>query len=241
MQWLARITFLLGLLAAVGLLLTGPAYRMGWWELGFTFRVFFYVVYAAIGATVLGVLALLVRWRSGRGSVVLALLGMVLAGGAASVPVMMRSQASEVPPIHDITTNTMDPPAFVAIAPLRADAPNPVDYAGEETAAKQREAYPDLQTIRIRATVPEVFSQASAAVADLGWEIHAVEEGEGRIEATDTTRWFAFKDDVVIRIVAGNEVTLVDVRSKSRVGMSDIGLNAERIRRFRDALLARLL
>ncbi|MEM7706762.1 MAG: DUF1499 domain-containing protein [Pseudomonadota bacterium] len=241
MQWLARITFLLGLLAAVGLLLTGPAYRMGWWELGFTFRVFFYVVYAAIGASVLGVLALLVRWRSGRGSVVLALLGMVLAGGAASVPVMMRSQASEVPPIHDITTNTMDPPAFVAIAPIRADAPNPVDYAGEETAAKQREAYPDLQTIRIRATVPEVFSQARAAAADLGWEIHAVEEAEGRIEATDTTRWFAFKDDVVIRIVAGNEVTLVDVRSKSRVGMSDIGLNAERIRRFRDALLAKLL
>lgn len=240
MPWLARLTFLLGLLAAVALLLTGPAYRMGWWELGLTFRVFFYVVYAAIGTAVLGVISLLVRWRSGKGSAVLALLGMVLAGGAASVPVVLRSQAMGVPPIHDITTNTQDPPQFVAIAPLRAAAPNPVDYAGEETAAMQREAYPDLQTIRIRATVPEVFAQAEATAAELGWEVHAADVVEGRIEATETTPWFAFKDDVVIRITPGNEVTLVDVRSKSRIGTSDIGLNAKRIRRFRERLLMSL-
>lgn len=241
MHWLARLTFVLGLLAAVGLLLTGPAYRMGWWELGLTFRVFFYVVYAAIGAAVFGVIALFLHWRSGKGSAVLALLGLVLAGGAASVPLIMRSQATGVPPIHDITTNTQDPPPFVAIAPLRADAPNPVDYPGEETAAQQREAYPDLQTIRIRTAVPEVFTQAEATAAALGWEVHAAVEGEGRIEATDTTPWFAFKDDVVIRITKGNEVTLVDVRSKSRIGTSDIGLNARRIRLFRDRLLENFL
>lgn len=241
-QWLAVVTFLIGLAAAGLLLLTGPGYKAGWLDIGTTFfKIFPAIVYAAIAALVLGLAALVARWRTGKGSIALALFGMVAAVAAASVPVAIKAKAGEVPLIHDITTNTIDPPQYVAIAPLRADAPNPVTYAGEEVAAKQREAYPDLQTIRVRATTAEVFEQAQKVVADLGWTLHEANAQDGRIEATEVTPWFGFSDDVVIRIKPGSEVTLVDVRSKSRVGLSDLGVNAERIRTFRDALLAGLL
>ncbi len=240
--WLARLTFLLGFAAAAVLLLTGPAYRNGWWDVGTVFfKAYPGIVYGAMAAVVLGLLSLLVRWRSGRGSVFLALLGMVLAAAAASVPIGLKSKAGKLPLIHDITTNTSNPPAFVAIAPLRADAPNPISYAGEEVAAKQREAYPDIQTIKIRESVDVVFPRAEAVARELGWTVHEANMADGRIEATDVTAWFGFSDDVVIRISAGNSVTLVDLRSKSRVGLSDIGANADRIRLFRDTLLASLL
>ncbi|MFK7956372.1 MAG: DUF1499 domain-containing protein [Lysobacterales bacterium] len=241
-QWLAKLTFLLGLLAAVTLALTGPAYKQGWWDVGMVFfKVYPGIVYGAMGALVLGLVALVARWRSGKGSIVLALLGMVLAGGAASVPIGIKSKASKLPLIHDITTNTTNPPEYVSIAPLRKDAPNPVSYAGEEIATQQRDAYPDIQTIKIREPVDQVFAAAQSVAAELGWTVHAAVASEGRIEATDTTPWFGFADDVVIRISEGSSVTLVDVRSKSRVGLSDIGANAERIRRFRDGLLASML
>jgi uncharacterized protein (DUF1499 family) len=71
----------------------------------------------------------------------------------------------------------------------------------------------------------------------MGWEIAEADAAAGRIEATDTTFWFGFKDDVVIRIrPAEDGGSIVDIRSKSRVGMSDVGANAARIRAFRDRL-----
>jgi uncharacterized protein (DUF1499 family) len=145
-----------------------------------------------------------------------------------------------VPPIHDISTDTQNPPEFVDIAPLRANAPNPPEYAGAETAALQGEAYPDLQPIRLRADRDAVYVAALDVVRKTGWELVSQVPDEGRIEATDTTRYFGFKDDVVIRIVADNGETVVDVRSKSRLGRSDVGTNAARIRSFREKLLARL-
>src|SRR5690606_17575541 len=140
--------------------------------------------------------------------------------------------AQSVPPIHDITTDIENPPEFVAIAPLRADAPNPVAYAGEETAAQQREAYPELASLERSEPASDIFAEALLVVDDMGWELVASNIEEGRIEATDTTRWFGFKDDVVIRIVQNNDGAIVDVRSKSRVGRSDVGVNAARIENF---------
>jgi uncharacterized protein (DUF1499 family) len=144
----------------------------------------------------------------------------------------MRKTASSVPPIHDITTDTANPPVFVAIAPLRAEAPNGVEYKAEDNAAQQQEAYPDIEPLVTDVPPAEMFSRAEATARAMNWEIVATSPEEGRIEATDTTMWFGFKDDVVIRITPEGEGSRLDIRSMSRVGKSDIGKNAERIRAF---------
>lgn len=139
-------------------------------------------------------------------------------------------------PINDISTDVRNPPAFVAIVPFREGAPVPPEYAGQETARQQAEAYPDIQTLMIERPTDEVLNEAEKVAQDLGWEIVAIDRIGGRIEATDTTFWFRFKDDVVIRLTPRGDETYVDIRSKSRVGRGDMGANASRIRRFLERL-----
>jgi len=148
--------------------------------------------------------------------------------------------SSGVPPIHDITTDTNNPPLFEAILPLRADAPNPPGYAGTEIAGQQQSAYPDLVTLTINKPTAEVFTAAEQVARDLNWHIVAADQAAGRIEATDTTTWFRFQDDVVIRLTTLKSGTSVDVRSKSRVGRSDMGANARRIHAFLDRLESKI-
>ena len=142
------------------------------------------------------------------------------------------------PPIHDISTNRINPPEFIAIAPLRADAPNTLVYGGsnnmtpEQLIEQTDEAYPDLVTQHYSDSVNVIFGKALAAVDDLGWELVAQDAAAGRIEATDTTFWFRFKDDVVIKIDQQGSETAVDVRSVSRVGTGDVGANAIRMRKL---------
>ena len=140
------------------------------------------------------------------------------------------------PPIHDISTDTSNPPEFVDIIALRADAPNPPEYLDNGTAEKQAEAYPDIQTIVLPSDYASVFAAAFVAAQDMGWEIVSSDEDTGRIEATATTPFAGFKDDVVIRVTAGEGETLVDVRSKSRIGMGDMGVNAARVRDYTSKL-----
>ena len=143
-------------------------------------------------------------------------------------------------PIHDISTDTVDPPEFVEVALLRGPNDNPAAYAGEETAALQASAYPDIETIVVLSDPAAAFATALAAAEKMGWEIVAADGAAGRIEATDTTPFVGFKDDVVIRVRGRGTETEVDVRSKSRVGKGDMGVNAKRIRAYREQLLAEL-
>ena len=145
------------------------------------------------------------------------------------MPLSMMNKAKSVPPIHDITTDLVNPPKFVAILALRADAPNPAAYQGEDIASQQRDAYPELQTQKYQQTAEQVFDAAIAAVKGMGLEVVNSDKTTGLIEAYDTTTFFGFVDDVVIRIQRDEQMTLLDARSKSRVGMSDIGKNAERL------------
>jgi len=149
---------------------------------------------------------------------------------------LVPGSARNKPPIHDITTDTADPPPFVAIVPLRRDARNPVEYGGPAVAAQQREAYPDIAPLSLPVPPAQAFERAERAARGQGWEIVAAVPAEGRIEATDTTRWFGFKDDVVIRVRPEGAGSRVDVRSVSRVGRGDVGTNARRIGQFLDAL-----
>lgn len=144
--------------------------------------------------------------------------------------------ARGTPPIHDISTDTDDPPAFVALVALRAGAANPHEYAGPDAAAHQRRAYPDVQPLLLPLPPGQAFDRALTAGRALGWEIVAADAGNGRIEAVDTTFWFRFRDDVVIRVRGASAGSRVDARSKSRVGIGDAGANARRVRALLDAL-----
>lgn len=235
-----HFAFGIALLALIVLLVGGPGYRLDLWDLGFgLLGVLRYALYLGAAAALLGLIGLCipkVRQR-GAGLLVITLaLGLVVA----LVPVGVRQTASSKPFIHDITTDLENPPPFVAIAPLRADAPNPAAYVGEDVAEQQRSGYPDLGPARFEASPSQVFEAALATVDAMGWERVAADEPAGRIEATDTTLWYGFKDDVVIRIRSESGQTRVDVRSKSRVGGSDLGKNADRIQAFLAALEARL-
>lgn len=161
-----------------------------------------------------------------------ALIAAVTAGG----PVLVVVSALRLPAIHDITTDLADPPRFEAVVALRADVPNPLEYGGPAVAEAQREAYPDLETLALSHTLDQVVDWALEVTQQVGWEIVAVDRAAGRIEATDTTLWFGFKDDIVVRVRPATGGARVDVRSVSRVGVGDLGANAARIRVF----LARL-
>ena len=196
--------------------------------------------WGAYSAAIAGILSLgggLWASMSGRyRSAFVAAAGLLLSMLVMSIPWSWKHTVSEVPPIHDISTDLVTPPEFVAILPLRKDAPNPASYGGPEVAAQQREAYPDLSPVVHERPTDRVFSQALAVVEHIGWELVDASPTEGRIEATDSTFWFGFKDDVVIRILPSKGGSKVDVRSVSRVGRSDVGSNAERIRAFLSAM-----
>ena len=224
-RWVAGVT----IVAALLVLLAGPLYRLGL-DLGLVFATMRYAAMAAgLGALLCAVGAFVARKAPDRRAFFLALGGVVAGLLAFAGPLMLMAKAQSVPPIHDISTDTLDPPAFVAVLPLRADAPNPPDYAGASVAAQQTAAYPTIRTLVLDTPPDQAYSRALAAAAALGWVIVAAVPADGRIEATDTTAWFGFKDDVVIRIRPQGAASRVDVRSKSRVGGSDLGVNAERI------------
>lgn len=168
-----------------------------------------------------------------------ALLGLVLALAVLLPAYQFKAKAQSVPPIHDISTDTAHPPAFVALMPQRRAAPNGAGYGGPALARQQQAAYPDIQPLRLELPAAAAYGRALAAAEAMGWDIAGRDPREGRIEAVATTFFFGFKDDVVIRVreIAPGAST-IDIRSASRVGRGDVGANAERIRGFRARLLS---
>lgn len=140
--------------------------------------------------------------------------------------------ALSVPPIHDITTDTDNPPLFVDILPLRVDAPNGAEYGGDALAAMQKTAFPHISPLILQVPPSEAFGRAQKIIEARGWELVAAKPDEGRLEATAITKSMRFKDDVVIRITLEGEGSRIDMRSVSRFGQSDLGVNAKRIAEF---------
>jgi len=198
---------------------------------------------AAIGlvAVVVSAAGIIRTLTSNRSGARLAIAGLVL-GLLVAAPVVQAMMAgAQVPGIHDITTDLDNPPSFDAVAALRGEGTNPLDRAEPENLAElQTQAYPDIATIEVGEQPGKVFEAAVETARDLGWDIVAVNPEAGMIEATATTRVMNFKDDVAIRVVERDGGTAVDIRSVSRVGISDLGANANRIRTFRDALKKKL-
>lgn len=227
MIFMKIFTLIAGVLALLLLLLSGPLYQadiLGLMEAFLAMRIALILGAVAILLALVQVIFMrkTISW-SATGVAVLC------AAVAIFMPLSMMNKAKSVPPIHDITTDLVNPPKFVAILALRADAPNPAAYQGEDIASQQREAYPELETQKYTQTTEQVFDAALAVVKRMGLDVVSSDKTLGLIEAYDTTTFFGFVDDVVIRIQSDGQMTMLDARSKSRVGISDIGKNAERL------------
>lgn len=225
-------------IAVVGFLLlglAGPMYRIGV-PLQTAFALLRWGAYFGLAAAAVALVAGLWAYRQKKPrALVLAVMALVVGLMAAGIPYTWQARARSVPPIHDITTDLENPPSFEAIVPLRADAPNTLDRPAD-LASQQREGYAEIGPLTLPLPRDQAFNRALTVAQDMGWEIVAVDQAAGRIEATDTTRWFGFKDDVSVRLTAWGSGTRVDVRSVSRVGRSDVGTNARRIRAYLEAL-----
>lgn len=225
---LALLAILCSFAGLAMLAISGPGYRMGWWGLQVgLLSMMRYAAYAGIAGALLGLIALIAR----RGAV-LPGLALVIGIVTAGIPWQWQRAAAQVPRIHDITTDTTTPPQFEAIVPVReAVKANPLEISSE-VIDQQKQGYPDIGPMTLPIPPPPAFDRALALARARGWEIVAADSSAGRIEATDTTRWFGFKDDIVIRITPQGDGSRIDLRSVSRVGRSDAGTNARRIREF---------
>jgi uncharacterized protein (DUF1499 family) len=227
----------LAVVSAAAAILAGLGSRWDWWHFRTGFQILTWAAYGGVAAAVLSIAGIVAALLAARRRVLLpAFIGLALGLVVVGIPWQMKLTAQRVPPIHDISTDTDHPPAFVAVLPLRKEAPNSADYGGPDIAAQQRAAYADLKPLVLNVPPDQAFGKALAAARGMGWDIIEVNPSEGRIEATDTTFWFGFKDDVVIRIAAADQGSRIDVRSVSRVGKSDVGTNAKRIRGYIDRL-----
>lgn len=226
---IARWSFKLALIGTVLLVVAVIAHRLGVMD----FRI---AMFGLVGGAALGLLAVLtgmvgiIKEMPGKS---FAWVGLVL-GLLVTSPVFMTIYAaSNVPPIHDISTDLQKPPEFVAVLALRTENDNPLNREDPTNLADlQQDAYPDLVSLLINKEPRQVLEEARALVEMRGWEIVATSAAEGRIEATAITPIMGFKDDVVIRVRDEAGQSIVDMRSVSRVGKSDLGANAKRIALF---------
>lgn len=231
----ARLAVALGAVSLIALTATGPLHRLGVVGLAGAFSMLKWAVYGALATMVLAIIGVIVAARRGAGMST-ALTAMLLSFVTTGSIAVLAWRASRVPAIHDITTDTIQPPPFLAVLPLREGALNPVEYGGPDIAAKQKQAFPDIAPVTLNLPPERAFDRALAAARAMGWDLVASDPSGGRIEATDTTFWFGFKDDIVVRVTPQPNGSRLDVRSLSRVGGGDIGANAARVRKYLAAL-----
>jgi uncharacterized protein (DUF1499 family)/uncharacterized membrane protein YgdD (TMEM256/DUF423 family) len=230
---LGYLTLFAGFASAAAVVLPGPAYRAEALSLDLALQSMRWGGTVALGAAAVALLAVLLtlgsgsrsRWR--RRARWALLLNIAVAAG----PLYVYHLSQTLPRIHDISTDTANPPAFDALLPLRRGAKNPVDYASA-TAAEQRKGYPDIVPLQLPLAPAVVYDNAERAARAMGWQVVDATPAKLRIEAIDTSPWFGFKDDIVVRITPQGSGSVVDVRSLSRVGTSDLGANAKRVRAY---------
>ena len=215
------ITFLgrLGLACLIGMPLTVLAVRLG--------------LHFGIGLPIFALTALLPAYRAERAR---ALLWTLPALPPLIIFLAILLPAGNYPVIHDITTDTENPPRFDSGVHYRGEDSNPIDIK-PEVIAIQKEHYPDMAPIETALSAEQAFERAAEVAESMHWNIYNSDPTNGIIEAEYTSFWFGFTDDIVIRVRRTPGGSKVDLRSVSRVGRSDLGANAARIRVLRDALV----
>lgn len=243
---LAKIIFAGFVVSLVIGLGAGFGKQLGWWNFHFALLTLLpWSIYIGLGTLALGIGWLIAgaiakTWTGARWAAV----GAIGAAAVVALPLYDIHIARSMPPIHDITTDIANPPQFRAVLPLR-EADHAINSPDYDASAKvkwrgkmmtvgqaQRKAYTDIHTIQILTPPAKLYARALKAAKEMGWHIVAANANEGRIEASDTTFFFGFTDDIVIRVRPSGIGAKLDIRSESRVGISDVGKNASRIRAF---------
>ena len=190
---------------------------------------------AFLGGAVLLLVSLLLlalpAWRAARAPLAASAL---LAALPALAGVAVIAPGIGLPAIHDVSTDIAEPPPFVALLALRGPDANPLARSPEVDSA-QRGAWPELGPLESPLPPAAAFARAVETARELGWQIQAQHAATGLVEASATTFWFGFVDDVVIRVRPHAGGSRIDLRSVSRVGQGDLGANAKRIARFTEA------
>lgn len=186
--------------------------------------------YGVAALSVIGAVVVLIQRKRGLGKCMLACL---LAVGILAPMIKDKLQPPlRLPPIHDISTDTSNPPEFLVLDDNRPGARNTLQYGGAEVAAHQAQTYPDIAPIESDSTAAESYARALELAQSMGWEIVAQDADALRFEASARTAVFAFVDDVVVVVSSQGEGSRVDLCSVSRIGRGDRGVNAARVRDF---------
>jgi uncharacterized protein (DUF1499 family) len=240
---LSRAAAMAVALAALSLLLLALAplgWRLGLWNYrtSFTYLMASSAYVAIAGVCVAAVTLIFLRASVGRRGTWQAVAALVVSAVLVYVPWQWTRLAARVPPIDDITTDTVNPPRFAAVLPARqAEDGNSTVYGGAKLASVQKAAYPDIAPAILPMAPDQAFHRAlDTATAMSGWTIVATDPERRIIEASQSSFWFGFTDDIVIRVEPDGSGSRVDMRSESRHGRGDFGVNAARIRKYMAAL-----
>lgn len=232
-QTLAKLCLWGSIACLLGFPVAVTAYRWELWSLGQSFLLIQTTFFIGLALLTLALIILLVAWLrkdpTALRTSTIAVLLLLIPSIALSLQVI---KGKSLPVIHDISTDTANPPEFDVIIALRGSASNPLSYEGASIASQQQAAYPKIQPLLTPLSTNQAFAKALLVANQLHWEVVGQNPDQGRIEAVDTTLLWGFKDDVVIRVQISESGSRLDIRSVSRVGKSDLGANAARITRF---------
>src|SRR3954451_865739 len=230
----------LAVFAVITVLVSVIIVRFGFLEMKPAMATFFGGLAIAGLSILVGLGAFAAIWQNGSRGMSRILLALLLDAIVLAYPAYLGLQYRKLPPIHDITTDPIDPPRFEALARLRTgDGATPAVYAGLYSAEQQRLAYPDVETLDLDVPAQRAFDVTKLLVAKRKWLVIDEHEPQpprriGRIEAVARTPIMGFREDVSIRITPDGDGSRVDIRSASRYFESDLGSNAARISKLID-------
>ncbi len=230
----------LAVFSAVAVVVSIIIVRFGFLEVKPALATFFGALGIAVLSILVGLAAFVAIWQNGSRGMSRILIAMVIDAAILAYPAYLGLQYRKLPPIHDITTDAIDPPQFEALARLRSgDGANTAVYAGLYSAEQQRQAYPDIETVELEVPPQRAFDIALQLVTRRKWLIIDQRGPQpprriGHIEAVARTPIMGFREDVSIRVTPDGEDSRVDIRSSSRYFESDLGSNAARITKFID-------
>jgi uncharacterized protein (DUF1499 family) len=239
---LATWTRNLAVFALVAVVVSILILRFGFLEMKPALATFFGALACAGLSILIGFAAFAAIWQNGTRGMSRILIAFVIDAAVLAYPAYLGLQYRRLPPIHDITTDPIDPPRFDALATLRSgDGANTAVYAGLYSAEQQRKAYPDIEPVELEIPADRAYAIALRLVNRRKWLV--IDErapqpprGVGRIEAVARTPIMGFREDVSIRVSPDGEDSRVDIRSSSRYFESDLGSNAARVTKFIDEL-----
>ncbi len=241
-DWKGSLLFLMAIVSIIWGALASFGSGFGFWDFRSGFSGLIYSFGLAIIALILGLIFIIWDRKKGRkAGWLLRGSGLLIAFLYSGYIMSVIAQGFFVPAIHDISTNLADPPQFQALT-LREDnldnIPDDDDMQGLSPSQRwtrlHQEAYPNVRSVRIEMKVADVVIKADRLAKERGWELASSVPEQGHLEATDTSSIFRFKDDVVLRVrpTQNGRGSIIDMRSVSRVGQSDLGANAKRVEAF---------